>query len=179
MAEVYNMRGGEALRCIHSPKSPEGCGFAQECQQCQVKKTAIEAIEGRQTSRNRARVQLISDGKVRDLTLLVSAAPLNHNEERLAIVLLEDISELNSLRRRLNTEHSFSGIIGRDSKMRQLFETIRDVTDVNIPVLILGESGTGTELVASAIHNEGSRSQKPFVPVNCAALPGFYRRTAR
>jgi len=55
--------------------------------------------------------------------------------------------------------------------MNALFQTIRDVTDVNVPVLILGESGTGKELVASAIHSEGPRADKPFVPVNCAALP--------
>jgi transcriptional regulator with GAF, ATPase, and Fis domain len=55
--------------------------------------------------------------------------------------------------------------------MNELFRTIEDVADVNVPVLIQGESGTGKELVASAIHSEGQRSKKPFVPVNCAALP--------
>ncbi|MFC1829194.1 sigma 54-interacting transcriptional regulator [Thermodesulfobacteriota bacterium] len=68
-------------------------------------------------------------------------------------------------------EYSFAGIIGRDVKMQELFETIRDITDVNIPVLIQGESGTGKELVARAIHNESPRADKPFVPVNCGALP--------
>ena len=55
--------------------------------------------------------------------------------------------------------------------MLELFETIRQVAEVDIPVLIQGESGTGKELIARAIHNEGSRSDKPFVPVNCGALP--------
>ncbi|RZB33868.1 MAG: hypothetical protein SRB2_03261 [Desulfobacteraceae bacterium Eth-SRB2] len=55
--------------------------------------------------------------------------------------------------------------------MKELFETIRDVTEVDIPVLIQGESGTGKELVARAIHNEGPRANKPFVPVNCGASP--------
>jgi transcriptional regulator with GAF, ATPase, and Fis domain len=55
--------------------------------------------------------------------------------------------------------------------MRELFETIREVADVNVPVLIQGESGTGKELVAAAIHNEGPRAERLFVPVNCAALP--------
>ena len=67
--------------------------------------------------------------------------------------------------------HRFSGIIGRDPKMLDIFEMIKEITDVDIPVLIQGESGTGKELVARAIHNEGPRSHKPFVPVNCGALP--------
>ena len=55
--------------------------------------------------------------------------------------------------------------------MKELFATIREVTEVNIPTLIQGESGTGKELVAKAIHNEGPRANKAFVPVNCGALP--------
>lgn len=171
VAEVFNKRGGEALRCIHSAKSPEGCGYADECRECQVRKTALEALSGMKIHRNKAKVQLWVNGKSRDLRFLVSAAPVEHNGEKLAIVLLEDITELNSLRKRLRTEHCFAGIIGRDLRMQELFETIQEVADVNVPILIQGESGTGKELVASAIHSEGPRAHKPFVPVNCAALP--------
>jgi DNA-binding NtrC family response regulator len=85
--------------------------------------------------------------------------------------MLEDITELNTLRRRLKTEQSFAGIIGRDNSMQELFETIRNVAEVDVPVLVQGESGTGKELVAAAIHTEGHRANKPFVPVNCGALP--------
>ena len=169
--EAIDKRGGEVLRCINAFKNPEGCGFAEECKTCQVRSTAQEAITGRRIFRRRAKVQLLINGEVRELVLLLSAAPFDHEGEKMAIVLLEDITELNDLRMRLKTEQSFSGIIGRDPTMRDLFETIRQVTDVNIPVLIQGESGTGKELVASAIHNEGPRANKPFVPVNCGALP--------
>ncbi|MBA7641760.1 Anaerobic nitric oxide reductase transcription regulator NorR [subsurface metagenome] len=82
-----------------------------------------------------------------------------------------ETAELSDLRRRLKTEQSFAGIVGRDAKMLELFDTIREVAEVNIPVLIQGESGTGKELVAAAIHNEGHGTDKPFVPVNCGALP--------
>ena len=82
-----------------------------------------------------------------------------------------DITEVTRLRRRLKTEQSFAGIVGRDTKMLELFDTIRQVADVNIPVLIQGESGTGKELVAAAIHNECPSADKLFVPVNCGALP--------
>ena len=82
-----------------------------------------------------------------------------------------ETAELTHLRRRLKTEQSFAGIVSRDVKMLELFDTIREVAEVNIPVLIQGESGTGKELVAAAIHNEGHSTAKPFVPVNCGALP--------
>jgi PAS domain S-box-containing protein len=82
-----------------------------------------------------------------------------------------DITELTQLRRRLKTEQTFAGIVSCDAKMLELFDTIREVAEVSVPVLIQGESGTGKELVAAAIHNEGPSADKPFVPVNCGALP--------
>ncbi len=94
-----------------------------------------------------------------------------HGEPLCVVFSFVDITELTRLRRRLKTEQSFAGIVGYDVKMLQLFDTIRQVAEVDVPVLIQGESGTGKALVAAAIHNEGALSDKPFVPVNCAALP--------
>ena len=82
-----------------------------------------------------------------------------------------NVTEISQLRRRLKAEQSFAGIVGRDARMLELFDTIREVAEVTVPVLIQGESGTGKELVAAAIHAEGLRADKPFVPVNCGALP--------
>ncbi len=169
--EVIDKRGGEALRCIHTSESPKGCGFADECQSCQVRNTALKALAGEQIHRKKANLQLLTNGKTLDLVLLVSAAPLYHEGARLAIIMLENITELNTLRSRLKTEQGFAGIIGRDAGMNEVFETIKQVAGVNVPVIIQGESGTGKELVAVAIHNEGPRAKKPFVPINCGALP--------
>jgi transcriptional regulator with PAS, ATPase and Fis domain len=170
-AEVTGKKGGEVLRCVHADDSPGGCGFGDHCQKCLVRRTALDAIDGKRISRNRADMELLVNGSPRNLTLLVSAASFDHEGERLAVVVMEDITELSTLRARLKTEHSFAGIISQDDRMLELFETIKEIADVNIPVLIQGESGTGKELVASAIHNEGQRSSEPFVPVNCGALP--------
>jgi len=82
-----------------------------------------------------------------------------------------NITEISELRRRLKTEQSFAGIVGRDTRMLEVFDTISEVAEVAVPVLVQGESGTGKELVAAAIHAEGVRADKPFVPVNCGALP--------
>ena len=170
-AEAINKRGGEALGCIHAFTSPRGCGFSEECQVCRVRNTALEAIAGNKLFRNKANMELKVDGEIHEMKLLLSAAPFEHDGERLALVILEDITELDVLRKRLRSEQSFAGIVGQDIAMQELYDTIRDVTEVNVPVLIQGESGTGKELVAAAIHSEGPRANKPFVPVNCGALP--------
>ncbi len=69
-------------------------------------------------------------------------------------------------------EHfSFSGIIGKDSSMRQIFQQIQDVAPYDYPVHIHGETGTGKERVASSLHLESKRAPGAFVPVNCGAIP--------
>ena len=65
---------------------------------------------------------------------------------------------------------SFEGIIGSDPSVRQLCELIERVAPSTAAVAVLGESGTGKELVARAIHNRSNRADKPFIPVNCAAI---------
>lgn len=83
----------------------------------------------------------------------------------------KDKSELNILKMRNKDLNSFMGIIGNDKSMLEIFQQIKDVADYDFPVHIYGETGTGKELVAAAIHNESPRKNRPFVPVNCGALP--------
>jgi len=68
-------------------------------------------------------------------------------------------------------ESSFCGMIGQSKKMRALFEMIRLVAPSNATVLIYGESGTGKERVAQAVHHLSSRRHRPFVAIDCGALP--------
>jgi transcriptional regulator with GAF, ATPase, and Fis domain len=67
--------------------------------------------------------------------------------------------------------NGFAGIVGRDHKMRQIYKQIRELGSNDYPVHITGETGTGKELVANGIHNEGRQDGGAFVPINCAALP--------
>ena len=80
-------------------------------------------------------------------------------------------SENNRLRGVVAGSEGFCGIISRNVAMQEIFAQIRKVTDLKTTVLILGESGTGKELVARAIHMSGVRATKPFVAINCGAIP--------
>lgn len=69
------------------------------------------------------------------------------------------------------TADSSFGMIGRSTAMQKVFGILRKVVDSPTTVLITGESGTGKELVASALHNDSCRSERPFIRLNCAAIP--------
>lgn len=79
--------------------------------------------------------------------------------------------EVSELRTQLGNRYSFHNIIGKSHKMQEIFQTIEQIADTSATVLITGESGTGKELIARAIHYHSNRKNKPFVAVNCAALP--------
>ena len=79
--------------------------------------------------------------------------------------------EVRRLRRVLNPGLGFDGIIGESPAMREVFDLMRRVADSRSTVLITGETGTGKELVARALHRGSRRRDGPFVAVNCAALP--------
>jgi DNA-binding NtrC family response regulator len=81
----------------------------------------------------------------------------------LLIGVIEDRPELAGLR--------YQGVVGRNKQMLEVLATVRAVADESGPVLIRGESGAGKELIAQALHDSGVRAGRPFVAVNCAALP--------
>ena len=78
--------------------------------------------------------------------------------------------EQRELRQRLSGD-TFEGMIGTSTKMQDIFSAIRKVATTDVPILIRGESGTGKELVARAIHRLSIRASRPFIPINCSAIP--------
>ena len=76
-----------------------------------------------------------------------------------------------ALQNKLEMNHSFGEIIGKTEKMQHLFTQIQTAAAADITVLIQGETGTGKELVARSIHNNGPRKSGPFIAINCAAIP--------
>lgn len=85
----------------------------------------------------------------------------------------EDKKEQKNIKRYQNDKVTFDNIVGRSLALRQIIQTAKKIAHTEATtVLILGESGTGKDLFAKAIHNESSRKNKPFVTINCAVLPG-------
>jgi DNA-binding NtrC family response regulator len=80
-------------------------------------------------------------------------------------------SENAALRSELERRYSFQGIVGRSRPMRDLFQLLETVSVTNSTILIAGETGTGKELVARAIHHNSPRRGNPFVALNCSAIP--------
>jgi two-component system response regulator AtoC len=81
------------------------------------------------------------------------------------------VVEIEQLRGRLRERASYYNIIGSSRPMQNIYEIIESIAESDANVMILGESGTGKELIANAIHFKSARSKKPFVKINCSALP--------
>ncbi len=79
--------------------------------------------------------------------------------------------ERDTLRRAVRNRFGFDSIVGHTSRMKQIFQQVRLVSKWNTTVLVRGETGTGKELIAQAIHYNSPRAAGPFVKLNCAALP--------
>ena len=105
----------------------------------------------------------------------MKAAVLKRNAENRnasgKVVSFRNISDSSNRKREADQPAGFLKIIGRDRKMIEVFQQITDVAEYDYPVHIYGETGTGKELVAEAIHKTSSRKNGPFVPINCGALP--------
>jgi PAS domain S-box-containing protein len=111
--------------------------------------------------------------------ILKNASILRDAEGKItgAVETITDISQLVSkeheiqqLHRQTKGENSFRGIVGASACINAVFDMIRKAAVSDAPVIILGDSGTGKELVADAIHDLGPRKDKPFIKVNCSAL---------
>lgn len=111
------------------------------------------------------------DGETRRVEMSVTMMKDENDNDFGVLATFKDVTSILDLRIKAGKLFSFSNIIGQDSKMLQVFQQIRDVAMYDSPVHIHGETGTGKELVARAIHDESHRGGAPFVPINCGALP--------
>lgn len=87
-----------------------------------------------------------------------------------AVTVIKDETRLENLERDLNARQNYHNMIGKSRKLQEIYSLVESLADLQTTVLITGENGTGKELVAEALHYLGSRSGKPLVKVNCAAL---------
>ena len=107
------------------------------------------------------------------LPVSVSASILRDEEGNVigAVETFRDISQIRWLTTQLQERYHFENIIGKSNAMVEIYDLIETVSQNDINILVQGETGTGKGLVAKAIHYHSPRADKPFVTVNCAALP--------
>jgi len=127
-------------------------------------------------------IMMTAYGTIRSAVEAMKSGAFNYlakpfdNEELLLIINraleMRNLSrEVEELRNELSSRYGFNEIIGISPKLQVVFNTMAKVAPVDATVLIEGESGTGKELVARAIHRRSNRTSKPFVAVNCGAIP--------
>ncbi|OPY89906.1 MAG: Transcriptional regulatory protein ZraR [Syntrophus sp. PtaU1.Bin208] len=119
------------------------------------------------------RTVYIVNAEGRRLPISISTALLRDEKDRIigAVETFRDLSLEEQLRKKIEERYSFEDIISRNHRMHELFRILPDMANSVSTVLIEGESGTGKELVARAIHNLSPRKSKPFIAINCGALP--------
>ncbi len=123
---------------------------------------AVEAI------REGARDYIVKPVDFEKLLIVIrNAVDAKHQAE----INKQQAAEIAELRGRLSSRTSYEGLIGGSRSMQDIYEMIESVAESDANILILGESGTGKELIANAIHYKSHRSNRPFVKINCAALP--------
>jgi len=118
--------------------------------------------------------------KDRRATHIIKTASVLRDKDGRAIGAIETLTDMSeivrkqqeilSLRKTFHLDDGFHGMLGKSDVMLNLFELIENVAQTEAPVMIQGPSGAGKELAARAIHEAGSRSEMPFIKVNCAAL---------
>jgi PAS domain S-box-containing protein len=162
--KITGVKPEEVLgRDCHELFTPRMCGdqcaFCDTCENPDIRDSSFASI------------LTTHDNRRREIT--ITRFPMKDDTGHIigVILSLNDVTRLHELEEKLGETQSFSGIIGQDHSMREVFQLIRDIAASDFPVVITGESGTGKELVAAAIHNESLRRGKPFVPVNCGAIP--------
>lgn len=110
------------------------------------------------------------DGCLRTLQVTTHALQDEKGHPQGAVAILKDLTEIYALRQALSGQVRFERLVGKNHRMREIYQLLEDIGDSDATVLILGESGTGKELVAEAIHRRSHRKDGPFVKVNCSAL---------
>jgi len=195
--ELLGLPFGNAVGCVRSTDDPDGCGLGDECEECSVRSVIAETFETGGTHRQIEAVLELGDEHAPTLKhVLVSTALPELSRERRVLVCLEDMTERNMaeqrlrealleigqlkdrleeenvyLRQEMQNSREHEEIVGRSDILRFSLAKIEQVAGTDANVLLLGETGTGKELFARAIHNQSSRKGRPLVKVNCASLP--------
>ncbi|CAM3461085.1 arginine utilization regulatory protein RocR [Aeromicrobium ponti] len=137
--------------------------------------TLLQALQMGRNIKNAK--QTYFNNKGQEITTINNTFPIIEDRVQIgAMEIARDVTKLEKLIRenmnkRGDTRYTFDSIIGSSDEIREVIEASKRATRTSSSVLIIGETGTGKELFAQSIHNGSSRSSKPFISQNCAALP--------
>ncbi|PWW29752.1 arginine utilization regulatory protein [Cytobacillus oceanisediminis] len=137
--------------------------------------TLLQALQKGRNIKNAK--QTYFNNKGQEITTINNTFPIIEGSVQIgAMEIARDVTKLEKLIRenmnkRGDTRYTFDSIIGSSDEIREVIEASKRATRTSSSVLIIGETGTGKELFAQSIHNGSSRSSKPFISQNCAALP--------
>ncbi len=126
--------------------------------------------DGRPRSNNKL---LLTAKDGRSIPIQASCMALKNEEGRIVggLATIQDLSLIDRLHREISSHYTLGDMIGKDPAMQRIFEIVSVVAPSEATLLIEGATGTGKDLLAKITHNNSKRAQKPFVKVNCAALP--------
>ncbi len=148
-----------------------GCAEVFRASMCETNCALRQTLKSGKPVINRAAFIVTADG--RRIPVSVSTAILRDARGRLAggAETFRDLSLVEALRKELSGAFQVGDLVSRSPAMRRLQDLLPQVAESGATVLIQGETGTGKELLARAVHNHSPRRRKPFVAVNCGALP--------
>ncbi len=158
--------------CGRSPKEMVGKRFLDGAGKCaascyeplkEILKTGKTIKEYRLECQRESRPQQVA---------VVSLSPLRDSEGKHigAVLVIRDVTRVTEMEGELRQRYNLHNIVGKSHKMQVIFRLLDDLMTTDATVLITGETGTGKELIAKALHYGGSRAPKPMVTVNCSAL---------
>jgi PAS domain S-box-containing protein len=138
---------------------------------CQTRCALKETLKTKKEIKNRPVTILNKDGK--KVPISISTAVLRDEKGQMigGVETFRDLSAIEELKKELSEKYTLGDIISKNHLIHDIFNILPNVAESDSTVLIQGCSGTGKELFAKAIHNLSRRKQKPFIKVNCGALP--------
>jgi PAS domain S-box-containing protein len=165
-------RAAEAITGIHRREAiGKTCSDVFRASMCEADCALRQTVKSGKAIINKS--AFIVDIEGRRIPISVSTAILRDEQGRIigGAETFRDLSLVEELRKELEGRFQVGDLVSRSATMRRVFEVLPQISASDATVLILGDTGTGKELLARAIHNLSPRKDKPFVPVNCGALP--------
>lgn len=130
-AALLNHRGGDVLHCLNAADDPEGCGRGPVCPGCVLRNSVGEAFQGNRTVRRRTKLEIIRGENKIEIYALVTASPFCYQERSLALLVIEDISEIVELRRLIPICSTCRKVRDGDESWRRVESYFKELWDVD------------------------------------------------